>query len=295
MNEASINYWGEGQRVRESGQLTPETALAHQSLVLLIHGYNNDQDDALGAYRRFVECIKKNSSVNANLLQVFWPGSSWQGALYYMQAISQAKKVAPKLARDLCNAAKVMGYLKVDFVAHSLGCRLTLETMKALEEIRSSQGNLNGLVIGKVVFMAGAVPTKYISTGQQLRNALQAFHSALSLYSRKDIVLHYAFPAGQTAAGEGFFPIALGRANWTEGGSLYPPVLQKENRDAGHSDYWGKSDENLEKKEFAASEASKFLNLGALLPRIPDSRISDIRTITKRTLPHSREVKSRIM
>lgn len=294
MFKPSINYWDTGNRVRETGEIVPNGALARSGLVLLIHGYNNDKDEASRSYSRFLELLKKQRNVNANLFAVYWPGANWEGALYYMQAITQAQKVAPKLAKDLYSAAKAMGYLKIDIVAHSLGCRLTLETIRELLVIREQRGNLGGLVIGRVVFMAGAVPVKYLEDLQHLRSSLESFNQSLSLYSLNDDVLHWAFPAGQTAAGQGFFPVALGRKKWERGSFVYPPLTQKENRNAGHSDYWGSGDSNIGQKEFAAKEAADFLALGPSLPRTITPRNEPLeRRLAIRKLTKGREVESR--
>src|SRR5579863_5109706 len=157
--QPSISYWqGNGTQVRATGNPTPATALNQTSLLLLIHGYNNSQVEASAAFNRFLQLQQNTRTITANLVGVFWPGYNWEGPLYYMQSIGQAELVAPNLAQDLYKAAQIRKYLKIDIVAHSLGCRLALETIKQLLQIKQTDPSLGGLVIGQVAFMAGAVP-----------------------------------------------------------------------------------------------------------------------------------------
>ena len=211
---------GTGTQIRNPGLQQPGATLNQSSLLLLIHGYNNTQAEASASYSLFSTLQNQLGTVTANLAGVYWPGSNWEGAAYYMQAIGQSLKVAPDLANDLYRAAQARKYLKIDIIAHSLGCRLALETIKQLLIIKNTDPSLGGLVIGQVVFMAGAVPTAYLEDINKLRPALSAFNSTLSLYSQDDMVLHWAFPVGESLAGEGFFPVALGRKNWS-GGSAF--------------------------------------------------------------------------
>ncbi len=118
-----------------------------------------------------------------------------------------------------------------------MGCRLTLELLKELR-------NKSDISVGRVVLMAGAVPTFMLEPRpdkHKLRDAIDTVltDAGLSLYSSNDKVLAYAFPLGQSAAtGEGFFPTALGHEFWAD--AVAPVKLtQQENPDADHSDYWG--------------------------------------------------------
>ncbi len=216
-------------------------------LVLLIHGYNNDLQDSEDAYRGFEALQRELADLDddapvagGRLVEVYWPGDADWGkvsALFYPFSIKRAQQTAAALAEVLARAARESGHKQVDIVAHSMGCRLTLELLKQLR----GRGDIT---VGRVVLMAGAVPTFLLDPRrdkQKLRAAYDAVLSdaGLSLYSPDDKVLAYAFPLGQTVApGEGFFPTALGHAFWADAAA---PVnlTQTENPGAGHSDYWG--------------------------------------------------------
>jgi len=185
---------------------SPELLKRSSSILFLIHGYNNDQPDASSAFNSFAELQMELGAVRANLVGVYWPGDNWENGAYYMQAIGKVKALAPRFARDIRAAAAARGYLRIEIIAHSLGCRLALEVLRELADNPSP-----ALVIGKIIFMAAAVPTFYFREGRPLRAAYAMIEGSKSLYSEADRVLHWAFPLGQSLMGEGFFPTALGR------------------------------------------------------------------------------------
>ncbi|MHB8534118.1 MAG: alpha/beta hydrolase [Sulfuricaulis sp.] len=217
-------------------------------LVLLIHGYNNDLKDSEDAYRGFETLQRELGGLDddtpvagGRLVEVYWPGDADWGklasALFYPFSIGRAQISAAALATVLARAARESGHKQVDIVAHSMGCRLTLELLKQLR-------NRGDITVGRVVLMAGAVPTFLLDPRhdrQKLRAAYDSVLSedGLSLYSADDKVLAYAFPLGQTMVpGEGFFPTALGHGFWADAAAPIN-LTQTENTGADHSDYWG--------------------------------------------------------
>jgi hypothetical protein len=131
-------------------------------------------------------------------------------------------------------------------VAHSMGCRLTLELIRRLIAVPD-------VSIQRVVFMAAAVPTFLLEPPERLRTGLDhpRVEGVMSLFSADDSVLDNAFPLGQwDAQGESWTDgdewrrgntVALGHERWVP---VNPPrVLSQENQiqisGAGHSDYWG--------------------------------------------------------
>jgi hypothetical protein len=146
------------------------------------------------------------------------------------------------------------------------------------------------LVVGKIIFMAAAVPTFYFREGRPLRAAYAAIEGSKSLYSEADWVLHWAFPLGQSLMGEGFFPTALGRTEWIEASQLWPTMEQRRNiGSAGHSDYWGGSSKNVTALRNAAREIRVFIDIGSVPPRDTPSRAVPIRTTTERRVSAERQ------
>jgi pimeloyl-ACP methyl ester carboxylesterase len=110
--------------------------------------------------------------------------------------------------------------MRVRIVAHSLGARLT---MFLLDELRTRPSA--NLVVEKVVVMAAAVPTSELAPKRPLRLSADSVvrDGLLSLYSPNDRVLQFAFPSGESLAGNGFFPTALGRNQWSGASAIGEP------------------------------------------------------------------------
>lgn len=293
-----------GGKVLQEPRATPHDALAVESRpVLLIHGYNNDQEKANRAYRAFQEIQRQLAGLapgrpvaNGRLVEIYWPGDADWGVvsfLYYMGSIGKAKETAKYLAATLERAAKTGGFKQVDIVAHSMGCRLTAELLTHLKDAPN-------LVIRRIVFMAAALPTFMLAPQSGLRRAYDAVltDAALSLYSPADSVLGLAFPLGQSIAPgkEGLFPTALGHDLWA--GSVPPNLRQFHNVDARHSDYWpGGKKRRKGKRGRAARRANEqvreFLELGLVARSLPSRELSERDTEDERSLDYAREIADR--
>jgi pimeloyl-ACP methyl ester carboxylesterase len=271
--------------------IDPQNSLNSGRVVLLIHGYNDDRHAATEAYKGMVAIQGALGPLTANLVGVYWPGDNWENFAFYMQSIGHAVTTAGHLADVLRGAADKFGTLQVSIVAHSMGCRLAFELLDALH-------GAPNIRIDSIVVMAAAVATFSLQPpgGSRTRPLRAAFDRLilppmlLSLYSPDDPVLRYAFPLGQSLAGEGLFPTALGHAIWSGGGALtQPPLTQTKNRGARHGDYWFGSD----KAKFAQGEVRKAIDLTAAPPRpTPASAPMARETEPARTTP-SRSVSAR--
>ena len=90
------------------------------------------------------------------------------------------------------------------FIAHSLGCRIVLETIQHL----SGRRRLN---VPGICLMAAAVPTFMVSAGGSLRTAAEYADKRYILHSAADRVLRWAFRPGQFFATGRTWPEAVGR------------------------------------------------------------------------------------
>lgn len=235
-----------------------------RELLVLVHGFNNDRQEAVDAYAAFRHRQQAAAGTPAlldeHLGDLFWPGDArWPGlldaidGLVYPGILDTALAIAPRIARYLASRTDVQ---QVHFVAHSLGCRVVLETLRLLH-------GAGGPQVGKVCLMAAAVPAEAVMPGGGLAGALATPRRLRVLYSPDDAVLAYAFPIGQTMAGEGFFPMALGRH-----GDV-PQSPGRVDRDhiegAAHGDYWGQSGNAASRQ--AERALRDFLRLDALAKR----------------------------
>lgn len=294
----------QGGDVKMHPDVSDDSALNNaQHVVLLIHGYNNDHKAAAEAYDGFHARQKALGSderygLGRTFVEVYWPGDAKWGVisfLYYMGSIGHAKESAIALARFLRNR---LSGARIDIVAHSMGCRVALETLWALN---TQNETLN---FGRIVFMAGAVPTFMLVDAQPKRRLRPAYdrvlrEGALSLFSGSDMVLAGAFPAGQSlAAGEeGATPTALGHEYWID--STVPYNLgQEESPRSGHSDYWGWNTEpkSLKCAQHAARKVHDYLQFPSAGSRTVGARpLVEASASKARALAQQREIEAREM
>lgn len=298
-----------GGEVKRNPSIEPRqaesTLRAAQHVVLLIHGYNNDLKAALEAFDGF-HARQKDTDGDARygvgrvFVEVCWPGdAAWGGvsAMFYMWSIRRAQESADALA-DYLLALYPVGNVRIDLVAHSMGCRLSLELLKALDA-KAAQ-----LDVGRMLLMAGAVPVKLLADTQPAQRLRPAYDRVLregvrSLYSGSDMILAWAFPAGQSFApgDEGLMPTALGHEFWVE--SSVPLNLgQVENPSAGHSDYWGwnTQPQALHCAQKAAQEIREFLQFPSAGSRSVSARpLQESSAMEAREIAEQRFIQARDM
>jgi len=244
-------------------------AIARRECLVLLHGFNNAEGEAAAAYFGFRgrqnEIFQPGdpSAFDRRFGDAFWPGDAdwWWffdkvDFLVYPSAVHTAVKAGEQLANLLFHMPNLE---RVDFIAHSLGCRIALETV---QQIRAR----TSVVIRYVCLMAAAVPSEMLEPGGRyydLMTALAAESTEIKiLHSKQDPVLHVAFPFGQALAG---FNEASGRALGRYGPAPSMPgfgatLTEREIPGASHGDYWGHSRND---PSVAATEAAgRFLGLG---------------------------------
>jgi len=225
------------------GDLAPQVVcgsalgLAGRSrVILLCHGYANSVDVARGSYGKFlknyISQFPMARPIETDVFEFYWPGDEpYPGVsqLSYPFQIKSARGSAEKLADYLKHLPPpATGELELHLIAHSLGNRVALELLQTLS-CGGAKINLRGILM-----MAAAVPVEKVSVGGVLHQPALMMTRQFVLHSTSDWVLRFAFPPGETAAMEGFFPQAIGRfgnpvAQWTSA---------KDMPNYGHSDYW---------------------------------------------------------
>jgi len=207
-------------------------------LILFIHGYNNTHAEAAESYAHFRKLLEdlgvKSPSLTGEICAVHWPGNRKLGFLSFVSyplEIKPAIDSGERLADYLVTLVGPQGApLEIFLVCHSLGSRVGLELLHRHIEQRRQPSPRSPFA--GVCLMAAAVPVQYVEDGRLA--AAARFTRTRVLYSRRDIVVCLAFPVGQTLAGDGFFPQAVGRDGqpvgaWSERADLAP---------YGHFDYW---------------------------------------------------------
>ena len=239
--------------------------------LVLVHGFNNTDSEASEAYHGFrarqqeIFSTADSSVFDRRFGDAYWPGDAdwWSffdkvDFLVYPSAVHTAVHSAAELANALWRMPNLE---QVDFIGHSLGCRVVLETLlilrrRALPTVR------------RVELMAAAVPSEMLEPGGRfydLLTQLAAEGTVIGvLHSRQDTVLHYAFPHGQSLAGGGEGSArAVGRFGPSPLMPGYRATLsEREIAGAAHGDYWGHS--RTGPSRIATEEAGRFLSLGRL-------------------------------
>ena len=222
---------------------------------MLIHGYNNDRAQAQESYDAVTQMLP--DADREAVWEFFWPGfieritgassdtplslaphrddretesNQLISALSYHLQVYKSREVGRALGHYLHG-------LRPDsliFVAHSLGCRVALEAIRFMV----SRETARRAALSGACLMAAAVPTYMIdgsSSGRlgPLREAATAIARSFVLYSTNDYVLRTAFRIGQTWAGEGFMPEAVGFNGGPE-----TPWSARGDTGLGHSGYW---------------------------------------------------------
>ncbi len=285
-----------------SPRVCPPNALTTRShVVLLIHGFNVNEENGRRSYERFVYGLEDQLAIprdtpiaDDRLIAVYWPGDadwSFASPLAYMRSIPRAKQIGSTLAQLLHDSAPTES-ITVDIVAHSLGCRLALEALLAASLMSDSRVHID-----RIQLMAAAVPVFMLDDGNapRLRAAFEKAlgTAALSLWSGDDIVLSGAFPPGQTLAGsgEGFFPTALGHAAWPSGNELARLAPTSTPPKTGHGSYWGGDSPDISK--FVATTAHDFLGLSDAIIAAPPERDIGERYLPVASSPPTRETPAR--
>ncbi len=285
-----------------SPRVCPPNAISTRShVVLLIHGFNVDEEAGRRDYERFVYqledqlAIPRDSPIaDDRLIAVYWPGDANWGVvsfLSYMRSVPRAREIGATLAQLLHDSAPT-GSITVDIVAHSLGCRLALEALLAASLIAGSRVHID-----RIQLMAAAVPVFMLDEGNspRLRAAFEKAlgTGALSLWSGADWVLSDVFPIGQTLAGdgEGTFPKAVGHLSWPAANEI-ARLTPKETRDGTkHGSYWGGEAPDI--SGFVAQTAHNFLGLSDAIVAAPPDRDIGERYLPVGSSPPTREIPAR--
>jgi hypothetical protein len=272
----------EGGGIENPAALLPAPDARRECLVLA-HGFNNHAGEAAAAYFGFRRSqYEQYPELGDRVLEGrfgdgYWPGDAdwpgpldWLDAMVYPVAVLTARHCGAVLAAAIQRLPNVE---RVDFIAHSLGCRVVLE---AAEILRTT-----GPAIGRICLMAAAVPAEMVEPGGRFDDLLWRLIDAgvkiHVMHSDKDTVLRFAFPPGQALAGEPSL-----RALGLHG----PPVdmigvggmvTQAQIVGARHGNYWGHVESKARAQ--AVREAGTFLRIGETRRTFDERPIGDSRDV----------------
>ena len=182
-------------------QLANDQALVgNEQVTFLIHGFNVDNQAGIQSLSKLAEELSGN--IPGAIVFVLWPGDSPIGPLSYsFSEGEQANDTALELARFI--ESHVSRTIPVNFVAHSLGCRVALETTRRLHHM--ANGRKSVYPVKQVCLLAAAVDDDSLSIPSQYKPAAERAERVVVLSSVADDVLRLIYPLGDLIQAFVFF------------------------------------------------------------------------------------------
>jgi pimeloyl-ACP methyl ester carboxylesterase len=184
-------------------------------IVLIVHGYNNDQREAADSYNDFYNELNQllDNYQLQHIWEVYWPGfyPVRPSKIEPLSAASYPAQVlrAPHVAKALADHILALNGIKeVLFIAHSLGCRIVLET---LNHLAHAAADGKKIAVPGICLMAAAVPYTSLEAGGTLEPAAKYTNKYYVLFSPADHVLRWLFRPGQFLARGNAWSEAVGR------------------------------------------------------------------------------------
>lgn len=253
--------------------------LDQRPMLIFIHGFANDESRARRSYAELSQslCRRPGPVWGENIWWFYWPGDgrfAGESQLLYPYQISHARDAAAHLAAFLGRPAGAGR--RVVLVAHSLGCRVALETLRLLD----ARPDAGAVQVEGTCLLAAAVPVPMCKAGQPF-GSTSLRRRQVALHSRSDRVLQFAFRIGQSARLDGgLWPEAVGRF----GNPDQRWAVQSRSTGLGHGEYYSAP---------ATKVALRYL-LGWHYSRTPEARTPPVRTHGQSRLPPERRLPVRM-
>jgi hypothetical protein len=176
-------------------------------IVFVVHGYNNDQEEAEASYAILRKNLRGVLDLNParlnHIWELYWPGYlpkgtllAWRkgpgnliSALSYSHQEGKTTELGRALAEHVLKIPRTESNSgpEVIFIAHSLGCRVVLEALRFLVDTSVR-------VLG-ICLMAAAVPVFMVEEGGELRSGLKQSkeEKVYILCSTADGILRWCF------------------------------------------------------------------------------------------------------
>ncbi|MFY0563984.1 alpha/beta hydrolase [Archangium lansingense] len=166
--------------------------LRSKRVLLLIHGYNSEEDDVVRAYTIIEKMLTSNQGTRTqydHILGYSWPGGD--DPLDYFAARRKASAISRRVASWLGVLSEEA--TAFDIMTHSMGGRVAL---LALSDPTMKQPE-NKPVVRNLFTTAAAVDNESIQYGEKHYTATQACQFFFVFHSRKDPVLERWYRAAE--------------------------------------------------------------------------------------------------
>lgn len=163
---------------------TLENLQIEPKITVLLHGFNVNYEEGKDALLRLAKLLP--SAGDGAVVATLWPGDHWLGPLSYSFEGRDADDTAAELAKFLGDVVRPTA--NIAFVAHSLGCRVAMETTDRLISA--------GHDPQQVCLMAAAIDDYSLASPDAYLATTEGVARVAALSSRADKVLRFAYPAG---------------------------------------------------------------------------------------------------
>ena len=156
-----------------------------KNVLLLVHGYNNDPEEALTTYRLInihLSSFARQPKLYDLIIGYLWPGDD--SPLEYYDAKRHASKLASTMRSHLEFLAASAA--RVDVLAHSMGNRLMLEAL-------NYYSNADKKIIQQFYSFAAAVDNESIEIDEKYYPATLNCEKMFVFYSKRDDVLKWYY------------------------------------------------------------------------------------------------------
>ena len=161
-------------------------AVAGKNVLMLVHGYNNTEDDVNLAYARIQKAVASYFGGKYDVVVGYtWPGGAL-GASYPI-ARSRSNSAGPRLAPWLQKIARKAAAL--DVMSHSLGARVALKALGA--GLKNPAKPVRNLYL-----LAAAVDNESIEKGEEFYEPSKRAQQTVVMHSKKDKTLALWFRIG---------------------------------------------------------------------------------------------------
>ncbi len=172
----------------------------YEQVTFLIHGFNVKGEEGRASLSALAKSLP--AAQEGAVVFVLWPGDSPVGPLSYpFTEGNQANDTAMELRRFIENHVALS--TKLNFVAHSLGCRVVLESIRNLH--RKVRGKRDVYPVNQVCLLAGAVDDYSLSMPEAYKAAVERAERIVVLSSVEDNVLKLIYPLGDLVQSFIFF------------------------------------------------------------------------------------------
>ena len=158
--------------------------ISGKRLLMLVHGYNNEQDEIYDAYSIIEEKVRVQlNSEYDDVMGYIWPGGD--SKFEWWQAKRSANGVARRFRRLIERLSESAASL--DLMSHSLGARVILKAMK------QANANNGKVPVRNYYCTAASVDDEVFEPREEFYSAMDKFGQIYVFHSRRDKVLKWAY------------------------------------------------------------------------------------------------------